>query len=102
MKAVQAIEVDDTLVSLPTDAALRVIPRMSCPFPELCEVEMWKSSPWWFKMALLLVNERKQGSSSRLAAYVSSLPEELDTPLHWTEKDLEELQVRGSGSEGFA
>lgn len=93
MAASRDIEVDEPLASLPKDAALLVVPKMPCPFPELCSPELWDSSPWWFKMALLLLDERNKGETSRLSGYVEQLPKTLDTPLHWSDAELADLQV---------
>ena len=43
-------------------------------------------------LVLLLLYERHLGTASRMHAYVNSLPRRFDTPLFWTDTEIEELQ----------
>lgn len=43
------------------------------------------------KMALLLLEERRQGRDSPVWGYVEHLPRHFDTLLHWSEAELHEL-----------
>lgn len=45
-------------------------------------------------MALLLLLERRQGSSSRVWGYIQQLPASIDTPVRWSEDDLTQLQYQ--------
>lgn len=45
----------------------------------------------WLQLALLLLAERAN-SSSRLRPYISSLPSQPDSPLFWTDEEVQLLQ----------
>ncbi|KAG2485714.1 hypothetical protein HYH03_015598 [Edaphochlamys debaryana] len=45
----------------------------------------------WLQLALQLVADRWGSNKSELAAYAASLPEDLGTPLLWSEEELQEL-----------
>ena len=47
---------------------------------------------WSARLALLLLAERSQGSSSRLAPYLPTLPAAFSTPLFWDPRALQHLQ----------
>ncbi|EFJ49228.1 Rubisco large subunit N-methyltransferase [Volvox carteri f. nagariensis] len=46
----------------------------------------------WLQIALQLVADRFGSTKSELSAYAASIPEDLDTPLLWSEDELQELQ----------
>ena len=48
--------------------------------------------PRWHDLHLTVIYEVLKGSSSRWAGYFKILPNELDTPVFWTNEEREELQ----------
>ncbi len=44
------------------------------------------------KMAVLLLWERSRGRSSPVWGYIEQLPSSIDTPVRWSEQELEQLQ----------
>lgn len=46
----------------------------------------------WLQIALFLLFERQQGSSSAWQGYLSTLPAFVDTPLSWSEAELQPLR----------
>jgi hypothetical protein len=95
----------ETIVTLPVSAALLVRPKSRCPLPAAwCGAEHWRSSPWFVKMGLLILEAaarppRAAGGDATpvdgAAAYVAGLPavdDGLDTPaLGWSEAEVEAL-----------
>ncbi len=46
----------------------------------------------WLQLALVLVADRFAGAKSELSGYAEALPEDLGTPLLWSDAELAELQ----------
>ena len=46
----------------------------------------------YLKLALKLLRERSLGRASPLQPYLEVLPEDVDTPVLWTEQQLQQLQ----------
>lgn len=90
MKAKHDIQKDQELVSLARVSAIAVEPGSQCP--DDCDKDWWKSAPWYIKMAVMLIKERKLGSRSELSGYVLSLPEHVDVPMQWDAHELEDFQ----------
>ena len=51
------------------------------------------------QLALLLLTEVKKGTNSTWHPYIHSLPSSVNTLLHWTDAQLQELQYSRSGHE---
>lgn len=62
------------------------------PSPMLRPPAFYKEAPWFVKMALLLLWERSRGRASPVWGYIEQLPSSIDTPVRWSEAELEELQ----------
>ncbi|GMH42796.1 hypothetical protein BSKO_10715 [Bryopsis sp. KO-2023] len=92
LAALTEIKIDDELVSLPRGAAIELEPKRRSP--EFCEKDAWASCPWFVKLALLLVKEKKLGEESKFSEYVKSLPKKVDVPVNWGEEELSQFQYR--------
>lgn len=53
---------------------------------------LWEEGPWFARLALLLLSV-SAGEDSWLSPYVDALPRSFETPLHWSDEELAELQV---------
>lgn len=92
MVALADIQAGEMFINLPRSAALVVDPLEKCPCPEFVDSGYYKTCPWYVKMAILLLSEKDKGSSSRIYGYIKQLPDSIDTPVRWSEKELDELQ----------
>jgi len=95
MVALSDIQGGEIFINLPRSAALVVDPLEKCPCSDFVEPGYYKMCPWYVKMAILLLFEQSKGSSSRIYGYIEQLPESIDTPVRWNEKELDELQNPG-------
>ncbi|KAI7838732.1 hypothetical protein COHA_007528 [Chlorella ohadii] len=91
-KALDAIAPDEIFVTVPRGAAVVVAPNERCPCPDFVDPAFYKEAPWFVKMALLLLWERSRGRASPVWGYIEQLPSSIDTPVRWSEAELEELQ----------
>jgi len=102
VKAVSPISSGDVLLSVPVGAVLRVVAGNSRPPSKLqgyVSDETWCDAQWWGQLALLLLWEKGVGRAksiqpSSMASWIEMLPEDMNTPLHWTEAQVEELQYQ--------
>lgn len=92
MVALDDIKNGEIFVTLPRSAALVVDPLDKCPCAEFVDPGYYKKCPWYVKMAILLLFERNKGPSSRVFGYIKQLPDSIDTPVRWSEQELDELQ----------
>lgn len=95
MVALDDIVGGEIFINLPRNAALVVDPLEKCPCPEFVDPGYYKTCPWYVKMAILLLFEQSKGTSSRIYGYIEQLPQSIDTPVRWSEKELDELQDAG-------
>jgi len=86
------ISADDLIISVPRPAALTLPPRQRCPCPEYVSAEYWDAAPWFVKLGLRLLAEKRRGAGSALAQYLQQLPKSVDTPVTWTDDRLQQLQ----------
>ena len=77
---------------MPPNGVLVRLPRRSAL--TLKATDAPRDAPWWAKMALLVLAELEAGSASPLSAYLAELPPSFETPMHWTEAELDALQDR--------
>ncbi|KAK9858874.1 hypothetical protein WJX84_003329 [Apatococcus fuscideae] len=91
MAACKDLQLDDELTSVPLGMALVVPPRQNCPFPDKVKKEFWSESPWYMKLALMLLHERELGETSRFAPYLKYLPTKFNTPFSWSDQELQQL-----------
>lgn len=80
------------LVQLPRALTLQ-LRAVNPPPPSGVSPVIWEAAPWYAQMAMLLLHARAGGGGVDLSAYIDALPREFDTPLHWSEEELEELQA---------
>lgn len=64
--------------------------RLSSPPPEPISAEAWKLCPWWVRLGVRLLEEKKAGHAARFKEYLGILPKtgEFDTPLNWSQEQL--------------
>ncbi|KAK1225653.1 Ribosomal lysine N-methyltransferase 4 [Marasmius sp. AFHP31] len=63
--------------------------------PTILGVEEWKRNKLdegWAGLILCMMWERARGNTSRWAEYLDSLPTSFDTPMFWSDEDLEQLK----------
>ena len=89
--ALDSISEDEIFVGVPRSLALVVDPLERCPCKEFISQGVYQKFPWDAKMATLLLCEKRKGRNSRLYTYISQLPK-IDTPVRWSESELDELQ----------
>ncbi|EFN55457.1 hypothetical protein CHLNCDRAFT_52262 [Chlorella variabilis] len=93
-QALSDIAADEVFVTVPRGAALVVAPNERCPCPDFVDPGFYKEAPWFVKMAVLLLWERRKGRGSSVWGYIEQLPSSIDTPVRWEEADLAELQYQ--------
>eukprot|EP00210_Caulerpa_lentillifera_P005914 g5654.t1 len=86
MGATEALSRDELVVQLPRKAVLEV--DATTQPPRNCPEYVWKSQPWFVKLALRLLDEKAKGLESDFSGYISNLPSNIDLPLFWTEEEL--------------
>lgn len=91
-QAVDEIDADEVFVTVARGAALVVAPNERCPCPDFVDGAFYKDAPWFVKMAVLLLWERRKGRGSAVWGYIEQLPTSIDTPVRWEEAELQELQ----------
>ncbi|CAM9514377.1 unnamed protein product [Pylaiella littoralis] len=89
--ATQNIAKNDEMVVVPSESALVTTTDQQCPFPEWINKEFWAKSPWYVRLALLLLREKREGADSKLDPWISRLPESFGTPVTWSTAELSEL-----------
>lgn len=90
--ATHDIKSGQLLLSVPRQVAITLNAVQKCPFPDFIAADYWKTSPWFVKLALILLHEKRKGDSSSLAAYLRQLPERVDAPVNWAEEKVHQLQ----------
>jgi hypothetical protein len=92
----KGIEARQEFIKVPGSNCLVTTTDAVCPLP-FVDREFWRRSSWDVRLALLLINEERKsqglvdGEESLLAPWLSVLPRNFDTPLHWDAKALESL-----------
>jgi hypothetical protein len=54
--------------------------------------QLFQQLPWYGQLALTLLSEQQQGSASKWADYIRTLPAAVDAPVLWSEADVAQLQ----------
>lgn len=92
VSATSGIQPGDDIMCLPRAAALTLGPKQKCPFPDFVAADYWASAPWFVKMGLKLLHERRLGQDSNLRLYIEHLPAAVDVPVLWSDDELQALQ----------
>jgi hypothetical protein len=92
LAAAAPIRADDVILSVPRAAALTLPPRQRCPCPEFVTPEFWDAAPWFVRLGVRLLAERRKGAASPLAQYLQQLPKDVDAPVGWDQGRLKQLQ----------
>ena len=66
MKAKTGIAQNEELVSIPRKFALWVTKSKKCPFPDWVDATYFKDAPWFVKLALMVLHEKKLGPESKV------------------------------------
>jgi len=91
LSASRNIAAGDAVATVPHKAVLEVTSRAVSPPTGLADQAAYLASPWWARLALLLLREKAQAGESRWAAYVQCLPAALPVPLRWTDAQISAL-----------
>lgn len=91
VRATVPLSANAPLISVPASITLQVssLDRSRSPFPEKIHPEAWKKLPWYARLALKLHDKKNDPSWQE---WISLLPDGFDTPFHWPEADLVQLQ----------
>ncbi|THH18749.1 hypothetical protein EW146_g2289 [Bondarzewia mesenterica] len=87
------------LFTIPRDLTLST---HTCTLPELFGHSEWQKynlHTGWAGLMLCMMWEEAQGSSSKWSEYLAFLPTAFDTPMFWSESDLEELKGTSMGAD---
>lgn len=103
--ATQALTPNDVVIQVPTKLTLSV--ESPQDYNTVMEKELfasnpkaYRSAPWWAALSIQLnyydkVNPINQGAGGvSMKPWMDSLPRAYDTPIHWSESSLDELQYR--------
>lgn len=97
--AIKDIPEDCTLFTIPRSAIINVetseLPkRLPKVFEAAFEEEEEDTEPLdpWESLILIMLYEQLQGDASRWKPYLDVLPTTFDTPMFWTEAEIEELK----------
>lgn len=93
MTAEKPLKKGDRMITVAHKTALQVtsLDKKQSPFPSKIEQESWQRLPWFARLGLLIV-DAKLDPKSNLQPWISRLPKSFDTPLHWSDEELNELQ----------
>jgi len=100
--AQSSISSGDAVLSVPVASVLRVIggnSRLPSKLQGYVSEQTWRDAEWWGQLALLLLWEKGMGRKAsteptKFKAWIDMLPKSMNTPLHWTEAEIEELQYQ--------
>ena len=92
VEAAEALDAGARVLAVPAANALQVTPDSPCP--RWVDPKVWRSAAWDLRLALLLLRvkqqaERGEGLNEARAAWLDLLPRSFDTPLYWSDADLE-------------
>lgn len=93
MTAKKAFKMGETLISVARSATLQVtsLDGTRTRLPGKISQATWQKLPWYARLALLIINAKNE-KESPLQSWISRLPSSFDTPFHWSDKELAELQ----------
>ena len=87
--AVEQVAAGEELVRVPRARTIHL--REGARPPAGVSEAYWREAHWVERLALLLLRERARGRD--FEPFVASLPQQFDTPIHWSDSELSELQV---------
>lgn len=105
--ATQALKPPDIVIQVPTKLTLSV--ESPVDYNTIMEKVLfqtnpkaYRNAPWWAALSIQLnyydkidpINPRAGSGGVNMKAWMESLPRVYDTPIHWAESSLEELQYR--------
>lgn len=93
LRATKPIQKNETLVSVPSSSVLQVTTTSDEAIPQAFPIprEIWRTLPWYARLALMIL-DAKRDQSHPLHAWASLLPASVDTPYHWTDAELDQIQ----------
>lgn len=81
------------VVSVNADVALEVTNnRPPSPFVDFAPQEFWSACMWDQRLGLKLLHELKNISTTSKMSWINQLPESFNTPLHWSQQDIDFAQ----------
>lgn len=92
LAAAASIKADDIVLSVPRSLAITLAPKQRCPCPDYVSAEWWAGTPWFAKMAAMLLHQQQLRGQSQLQPYLDSLPTAVNSPVSWSQKQLQQLQ----------
>lgn len=101
VKATVPTEAGKPLVTVPAKQTLQTTTLARTPPSGFMEPgwevppDAWQSSPWYVRLALLLLKEKSLGDASPMALWLRALPSPSDfndLPMHWSPEHREALQ----------
>lgn len=87
------------VVTMPRNLALSIVIGQKSPFPSLVQEDVWQACGENVKLGLVLLREAKRGQDSPWQLWIKSLPHEVATLMHWTDKELQQLQLDSTSTE---
>ncbi|KAG2112090.1 hypothetical protein DEU56DRAFT_843138 [Suillus clintonianus] len=90
--ALQDIPENHTIFTLPRSLTLST---QTSTLPSAFGFEAWrkhKLHKGWVGLILCMMWEEAQGNQGKWVTYLTSLPTQFDTPMFWSDEDLQELQ----------
>eukprot|EP00929_Paragymnodinium_shiwhaense_P118249 TRINITY_DN90189_c0_g1_i1.p1 TRINITY_DN90189_c0_g1~~TRINITY_DN90189_c0_g1_i1.p1 ORF type:complete len:769 (+),score=181.07 TRINITY_DN90189_c0_g1_i1:62-2368(+) len=87
MLALESLQSDDAVLTVPADCAFQVTTAGECPTEQMDDA-CWRRLEWWGQLSLLLLLEKKKGSQSALAPWLQTLPEVQEMLLTWSDEEL--------------
>ena len=93
MVSTRPFEPGSVVARVPHSSVLEVTSLPTSPPAGLTSRAAYLAAPWWARLALLLLREKRLGSASACAPYIASLPAHpLPTPQHWSDGALARLR----------
>lgn len=95
MTATAPLKKGNRLITVSCQSTLQVtsLDGKKSPIPHQISGETWQRLPWFARLALLLL-DAKLDPKSNMKLWIQKLPKSFDTPFHWSERELLELQNR--------
>ena len=95
------VAADQVLLQVPTDVALTVAspgegPDDATVLRQAKDRRAFRELPWYVQFSVYLNTMQRTGAKGTtnldMSAWLASLPRSLDTPLHWSQDEVKELQ----------